>query len=45
MNKIALGLNDDKSMQSIDSIETHIYEMSKTQVIEKDEIKCRNIIK
>ena len=32
-------------MQSIDSIETCAYGMSKDLVSEKEEIKCNNIIK
>ena len=44
-NKIALSSNDDKRMQSVDSIETYAYETSKYLVSEKGEIKCCNIIK
>ena len=32
-------------MQSIDSIETHAYGMSKDLVSEKEVVKCNNIIK
>ena len=32
-------------MQSVDSIETYAYGMSKVLVSEKEEIKCSNIIK
>ena len=32
-------------MQSIDSIETYAYGMSKDLVREKEEIKCKDIIK
>ena len=32
-------------MQSIDSIETYAYGTSKDLVIEKEKIKCSNIIK
>ena len=32
-------------MQSIDSIESHAYGTSKDVVSEKEEIKCKNIIK
>ena len=32
-------------MQSIDSIETYTYETIKDLVSEKEEIKCRNIMK
>ena len=37
--------NDDKRMESIDSIETYAYGTSKNLVSEKEEIKCSNIIK
>ena len=40
--KIALSSNDDKRMQSIDSIETYAYGASKDVVSEKEEIKCNN---
>ena len=43
--KIALSLNDDKRMQSIDLIETYPYGTSKDLVSDKEEIKCNNIIK
>ena len=45
VNKIELSSNDDKRMQSFDSIETYAYGMSKDLVSEKEEIKCSNIIK
>ena len=45
INKIALSSRDDKRMQSFDSIETYTYGMSRDLVSEKEEIKCRNIIK
>ena len=45
INKITLSSNDDKRMQSIDSIETYVYGTSKDLVSEKEEIKCNNIIK
>ena len=45
INKIALSSNDDKRMQSIDSIETYAYGTSKYLVSDKEEIKCNNIIK
>ena len=45
INKIALSSNDDKRMQSIDSIEKYAYGTSKGVVIEKEDIKCINIIK
>ena len=43
INKIDFSSNDDKRMQSIDSIETCAYEMRKDLVYEKEEIKCNNI--
>ena len=45
INKIALSSNDDKRMQSIDSIETYAYATSKNLISDKEEIKCSNIIK
>ena len=45
INKIALGSNDDKRIQSIDSIKTCAYGTSKDLVSDKEEIKCNNIIK
>ena len=45
INKTALSLNDDKRMQSTDSIETYAYGRIKDLVSEKEEIKCSNIIK
>ena len=45
IDKIALNSNDDKRIQSIDSIETHAYGMNKNLVCKKEEIKCNNIIK
>ena len=45
VNKTALSSNDDERMQSIDSIETYAYGMSKDLVSEKEEIKCNNVIK
>ena len=45
INKIALSSNDDKRMQSINSIKTYAYKMSKDLVCKKEEIKCNNIIK
>ena len=44
INKIALSSNNDKRMQSIDLIETNVYETSKDIVSEKEENKCNNII-
>ena len=43
-NKIALSANNDKIIESIDSIETYTYETSKYYMSNK-EIKCSNIIK
>ena len=37
--------NDDKVMQSIDSIETYAYETGKDLVSDKEKIKCNNMIK
>ena len=45
INKIALSSNDDKRIESIDSIETYTYGTSNDLVSEKEEIKCYNIIK
>ena len=45
VNKTALSSNDDKRMQSIDSIETYAYGMSKDLVSKKEVIKCNTIIK
>ena len=45
INKIALSSNDDKRIQSIDSTETYASETSKDVVIEKEVIKCNNIMK
>ena len=39
INKIALGLNYDKRIQSIDLIETQEFVMSKDLVIEKEEMR------
>ena len=43
--KISLSSNDDKRMQSFDSIETYAYGTSKDLVGEKEEFKCNNIMK
>ena len=45
INKIALSSNDDKRMQSIDSIETYAYGTSKDLIFKKEKIKRNNIIK
>ena len=39
-----ISSNDDKRMQSTDLIEIYAYGTSKYLVIEKEEIKCNNII-
>ena len=43
--KIALSTNDDKRLQSIDSIETYTHRTKNDLVCKKEEIKCYNIIK
>ena len=45
INKITLSSNDDKRIQSIDSIEKYAYVISKDLVSDKQEVKCNNIIK
>ena len=45
INKIGLSLNDNKRMQSIESIETYADEMSKDRTCEKEKIKCISIKK
>ena len=40
-----MNANDDKMIQSIDSIKTYAYGMSKVLVCKKEEIRCNNIIK
>ena len=45
INKIALSSNDDKRIQSIDSIETYACGTSKDVVSEKEVITCNNIMK
>ena len=45
IKKIALYSNDDKRMQSIDSIGTYAYGASKDLVSKKEDIKLNNIIK
>ena len=42
---IRLGSNDDKRIQSTDSIETYAHGTSKDLVCTKEEIKCKNVIK
>ena len=45
INKISLSSNDNKRMQSIDSIEIYVHGTTKNLIIEKEEIKCDKIIK
>ena len=45
VDMFALNSNDDKRMQSIDSIETYANGTRKDLVSEKEEIKCNIIIK
>ena len=45
INKIALSLNDDKRIQSIDSIETYAHGTSKDLSRKKEGMRCSNIIK
>ena len=45
VNKFALNPNNDKRIQSIDSIETNTYGTRGDLVCYKEEIKCNNIIK
>ena len=45
VDMFALNSNDDKRMQSIDSIETYANGTRKDLVTEKEEIKCNIIIK
>ena len=44
-NKTVLRSNDDKRIQSIDSVETYAFGTSKDIVCQKEEIKCNNIIR
>ena len=43
ITKIALSSNDDKRIQSIDSIKKFVYGTSKDLVSKKEEIKCNSI--
>ena len=45
INTRVLTSNDDKIMQSIDSIEKYLYGTSKDVVSEKEKVKCNSIIK
>ena len=40
-----MSINDDRRIQSMDSIEPYVYGMSQELIHEKGEIKCINIIK
>ena len=43
--QMMISSNDDKRMQSVDSIVRYAYGTSKDLVSEKEEIKCNNIVK
>ena len=45
VNKIVLSANDDKRIQSNNSIETYIYGTNEEIIQKKEEIKSNNIIK
>ena len=45
VNKIVLSANDDKRIQSNNSIETYIYGTNEELIHQKEEIKSNNIIK
>ena len=45
VNKIALGLNNNKRIQSVDSIETYAHGMSKDLICKKEKIKRICMIK
>ena len=45
ISKIKLSANDNKTIQSIDIIETSMNGMSKDLVCKKEKLKCNNIIK
>ena len=45
INKISLNSNDEKRMQSTDSVEISAYGTSKDLVSEKEEIKGNNLLK
>ena len=44
VNKIALSANDDKRIQSCDSVERYTYGTNKEILQKKEEIKCNNRI-
>ena len=45
VNKIAWSSNDDKRIQSVNSVETYAYGTSKDLVLKREEIQCYNVIK
>ena len=45
VKKIALHRNDDKRIQSIDSVETYAYETWKDLIYKRKETNCNNVIK
>ena len=45
IHKIALRSNDDKRIQSIDSVETYAYGTRKDLICKKEKTKCNSIIK
>ena len=45
VHKIVLSANDDKRMQSINSIERYAYVTNNEIIHRKEDIKCNNIIK
>ena len=45
VKKIALHRNDDKRIQSIDSVETYAYETWKDLISKREETNCNNVIK
>ena len=45
INTRVLTSNDDKIMQSIDSIEKYLYGTSKDVVSEKEKVKCNSMMK
>ena len=45
IDKIALSANDDKRIQSIDSVETYAYRTNEETLHQKEDIKCNSIIK
>ena len=45
LQKKLISSNDDKRMQTIDSIEIYAYRRSKDLVGKREEIKCNNIVK